>query len=165
MHGSHVFNDSISDKDIVIGGKVVTFQESGLQTTRYSTQYRTKPVICKKKQSCFHHPSSTSSIQWLTRDRSLGAQVIRHWAGVSYLHDCISAPPSLGNLPASYPSFTLGRKAPTSPSEGHSKGMAMFLNRKERLSDDAPADDDSKLESGDLCSTPYSDLLGIVLCL
>ena len=92
-------------------------------------------------------------------------QVICHW--VSYLYvsvNCISAPHSQLKLPASYPSFTVGHKAPTSPSEGCSKGMAMFLNRKERLSDDAQADD-SELESGDRCSTPYSDLLGIMLCL
>ena len=90
-------------------------------------------------------------------------QVICHW--VSYLDvsvNCISAPHSQLKLPASYPSFTVGHKAPTSPSEGCSKGMAMFLNRKERLSDDATGDDDSKSVSGDRCSTPYSDLLGII---
>ena len=105
MHGSHVFNDSISDKDIVIGGKGVTFQESLFackgklsKTSRLLRRAATGncpdrlgchylilvlllilPLVCKqrdirrsiaqnqlfvkKNQSCFRHPSSTSSIQ------------------------------------------------------------------------------------------------------
>ena len=169
MHGSHVVwvINSICNKDLV----ATWFLSCCWYDHFWSSNSRTFDSVLHKTsynllKTVVFSLSIINMIHSLTEMRqSLVAQVICHW--VSYLDvsfNCISAPHSQLNLPASYPSFTLGRKAPTSPSEGSSKGMAMFLNRKERLSDDGPADD-SELESGDRCSTPYSDLLGIMPCL
>ena len=94
--------------------------------------------------------------------------VSRRLLACSFSH-CVSAPRSRAKLPggSSSPSFAPGMRAPTSPSRGQSKGLAMFLNQKERLSEGGPTDD-SGLDSGHPGGAPYSlgsGALGIVFCL